>query len=64
MSVSCGKEEVYAGHLEDNCEVLSLAEIAVLKYNDLDLARQADSEYGIKLLGPKASERTERVSHV
>jgi predicted DNA-binding protein with PD1-like motif len=51
--VSCRDEEVYAGHLEDESEVLYLAEIVVLKFNDLEMARRFDAERGISLLGPK-----------
>jgi len=62
--VSCGKDELYAGHLEDNCEVLYLAEIAILKCNHLNLARRPDGKYGINLLGLKGTEPTEKISHV
>ncbi len=51
--VSCGDSEVYAGHLEPESEVAYLAEIAVLKCNDLTMTRRLDGERGIKLLGPK-----------
>lgn len=51
--VSCGRDEVYAGHLEDRSEVLYLAEIGILKCNELNLARHRDEERKIKLLGPK-----------
>lgn len=51
--VSCGEKEVYAGHLEPESEVLYLAEIAILVFNDLELARHVDAERKIKLLGPK-----------
>ena len=51
--VSCGESEVYAGHLEPESEVAYLAEIAIVKCNGLSLARHADEQRGIKLLGPK-----------
>ncbi len=51
--VSHRDEEVYAGHLEDNSEVLYLAEIAILRFNDLKMTRHLDPERQIKLLGPK-----------
>jgi len=50
--VSCGDKEVYAGHLEDESEVLYLAELAVLKCNGLEMTRRADAQRGISLLGP------------
>ena len=51
--VSCGSNEVYAGHLEEASEVAYLAEIAVLAFNDLTMARHLDSQRRIRLLGPK-----------
>ena len=51
--VSCKTEGVWAGHLEDNSEVAYLAEIAILKCNELNLARHLDGERKVKLLGPK-----------
>jgi predicted DNA-binding protein with PD1-like motif len=51
--VSRGEDEVYAGHLEDNSEVLYLAEVAILVFNDIQMARHVDELRGIKLLGPK-----------
>ena len=51
--VSCGRDEVYAGHLEDQSEVAYLAEIAVLKCNDLEMVRRRDPERNVALLGPK-----------
>lgn len=50
--VSCGENEVYAGHLEPNSEVCYLAEIAILKFNDLALKRHFDEQRGLNLLGP------------
>jgi len=50
--VSRGEGEVYAGHLEPNSEVAYLAELAILKFNGLRLARHPDPERHIKLLGP------------
>jgi uncharacterized protein len=51
--VSCGSNEVYAGHLEEASEVAYLAEIAVLAFSDLAMARHLDPERRIRLLGPK-----------
>lgn len=51
--VSCGENEVYAGHLEDGSEVLYLAEVAIQKFNDLQLTRIRDEQRGVNLLGPK-----------
>jgi predicted DNA-binding protein with PD1-like motif len=51
--VSCGSNEVYAGHLEEASEVAYLAEIAVIAFNDLAMARRLDTERRIRLLGPK-----------
>ena len=51
--VSRGEEDVWAGHLEDGSEVAYLAEIAILKFNDLRLARHLDPERKVRLLGPE-----------
>jgi predicted DNA-binding protein with PD1-like motif len=53
--VSCGQDEVYGGHLEPGSEVLYLAEIAILVFNDLSLERQPDTERKVKLLGLKSA---------
>ena len=52
--VSCGEDEVFAGHLEPNSEVLYLAEIAISKFNPLKLTRVVDTERGVKLLDEQA----------
>jgi len=52
--VSCGDSEVYAGHLEPHSEVAYLAEIAILKCNDLAMERKLDEERKIRLLRAKA----------
>lgn len=51
--VSCGQEEVWAGHLEDGSEVAYLAEVALLKCPDLPMARVLDTDRKIKLLAPR-----------
>jgi hypothetical protein len=50
--VSCRDEQVWAGHLEDGSEVAYLAEVAILKFNDLRMARHLDPTRKIRLLGP------------
>ena len=50
--VSCGKDEVYGGHLEAESEVAYLAEIAILKTNFVPMERHWDDERKINLLGP------------
>ncbi|KPJ52774.1 MAG: hypothetical protein AMS16_05965, partial [Planctomycetes bacterium DG_58] len=47
--VSSRTEGVWAGHLEPESELLYLAEVAILKCNELNLARHLDSERKIKL---------------
>jgi uncharacterized protein len=39
MTVGCRDQRTYSGHLEENCEVLYLAEILVMKFSDLILER-------------------------
>ncbi len=51
--VSYADEETYSGHLEDSSQVLYLAEVTILVFNDLQMARHFDKQRGIRLLGPK-----------
>ena len=51
--VSCGEDEVYGGHLEEGNQVLYLAEIAILVFNEHKMVRQPDPERRIKLLRQK-----------
>jgi predicted DNA-binding protein with PD1-like motif len=53
VSVSCGQNEVWCGHLEEGSEVAYLAEIAILKCNDLPMTRRLDERRKIRLLGPR-----------
>ena len=50
ITVSCGKDEVYAGHLEPGSEVLYLAEIAMLVFDEPRMIRRVDQERKVKLL--------------
>jgi hypothetical protein len=51
--VSCGEDQVYAGHLEEGSRVLYLAEVAILKANALRMTRRLDPERKVRLLGPE-----------
>lgn len=51
--ISCADGEVHSGHLGDGSEILKLAEIAILVFNDLQMTRHLDKQRGIRLLGPK-----------
>jgi len=53
--ISYRDEEVYSGHLEEGSEVLYLAELVILKFNELRMTRYPDVERRIRLLGPKKS---------
>lgn len=53
ISVACGKDEIYGGHLENNSEVLYLAEMSILKLSDIKLIRQYDVDRAISLLNAK-----------
>ena len=46
-------QKAYAGHLEPGSEVLYLAEVLIMKCNDLAMTREADTERKIKLLKAK-----------
>ena len=50
ISVSCGENEAYGGHLEPGSELAYLAEIMILKCNDYKLIRKPDAASGVKLL--------------
>lgn len=45
---------VYAGHLEEGCEVQYLAEFAILELKDLDITRKTDA-FGISYIDGKDS---------
>ena len=53
MTVGYRDEWALAGHLEPGSEVLYLAEVTLLKFNDLQLDRHRDEERKISLLGSK-----------
>ena len=53
VTVSSGQNEVWSGHLEDGSVVAYLAEIAILKCNDLRMIRCPDPTRNIKLLARK-----------
>jgi len=55
MVVSCGEDEMYGGHLEDGNEVLYLAEIAILVFNEHRMERQVDPQRKVKLLRKKTT---------
>ncbi len=42
-------DKMYAGHMENGCEVQYLAELAILELNDLNLTRKLD-EFGISYI--------------
>ncbi|MGD0805441.1 MAG: PPC domain-containing DNA-binding protein [Candidatus Bathyarchaeia archaeon] len=50
MTVGCRDQRTYAGHLEEGCEVLYLAEVLVMKLCDMGLERRIDPQYGVSLL--------------
>ena len=51
--VSCAEAHVWSGHLEPESEVAYLAEIVILKFNDLAMVRRLDEERRVRLLEPK-----------
>jgi len=53
MTVGCRDQRTYAGHLEEGCEVLYLAEILVMKLRDMRLERRIDPRYGVSLLSAR-----------
>jgi uncharacterized protein len=54
MTVGYRDEWSIAGHLEPGSEVLYLAEVVLLKFNDLRLDRHFDAERKISLLGAQS----------
>jgi predicted DNA-binding protein with PD1-like motif len=53
VTVSKGEEKTWGGHLEHGSEVLYLAEIAILEFDDLAACRRFDNERKISLLTGK-----------
>jgi uncharacterized protein len=51
--LSYADKETYSGHLEDNSEVLYLAEVAILTFNNLKMTRYANGSKSIGPLGPQ-----------
>jgi len=51
--VSYIDEMAYSGHLENGSEVLYLAEVAILVFNDFEMSRHIDKERNVNLLGLK-----------
>jgi len=51
MTVSCKQQGTCAGHLEPGSRVLYLAEVVILKFNDLGMTRRVDPERRVPLLG-------------
>jgi uncharacterized protein len=54
MTVGFRDEWSLAGHLEPGCVVLYLAEVVILKFNDLRMARHFDETRKISLLGDES----------
>jgi len=48
--VSRGFKQNYSGHLEDSCEVLYLAEILLLPFENKKLTRSLNTELGVAVL--------------
>ncbi|MFW6457257.1 MAG: PPC domain-containing DNA-binding protein [Planctomycetota bacterium] len=48
--VSCGRDDTFAGHLEEGSEVAYLAEVAILTTPNLNMARKLDRRRDIRLL--------------
>lgn len=51
ISVGWGEKQAWSGHLEPESEVIYLAEIAILKCNELKMVRTLDEKRGVRLLG-------------
>jgi predicted DNA-binding protein with PD1-like motif len=48
--VSRGFKQNYSGHLEDSCEVLYLAEILIIPFENKKLTRRLNTELGVTVL--------------
>ena len=53
IDVGCRDNETYIGHLENESIVLYLAEVCILKFNDMKQKRENDPRYNLSLLGPQ-----------
>jgi len=54
INIGCRDKETYIGHLETGSIVLYLAEICILKFNDIEMRRKLYPENKISLLEPPA----------
>lgn len=46
IQISMGRTECYGGHLEPGSRVLYLAEVGIIKCNDLAVTRERNEQYG------------------
>ena len=53
VAVSCKDRQTWCGHLEPGSEVAYLAEIVILKCNQMRLTRRLDPDRKVSLLGPQ-----------
>jgi predicted DNA-binding protein with PD1-like motif len=53
MTVGCRDQKTYTGHVENDCIVLYLAEIMIMRLNNMKLERKLDPIHGISLLAEK-----------
>jgi len=50
IAVGCRDQRTYVGHLEDESVVLYLAEVLIMRLDDMGLRREMDPRYDVALL--------------
>jgi predicted DNA-binding protein with PD1-like motif len=63
MAVGCRDQRTYAGHLEEGCEVLYLAELLIMRLHDMGLERRIDPRYGVSLLSARNDDSVRSHTH-
>ncbi len=53
MAAGCRDQRSYVGHVEDGCIILYLAELMIMKLDDMPLKREMDEKTGITLLNER-----------
>ncbi len=56
MAAGCRNQRAYVGHVEDECVVLYLAELMIMRTEGIGLRRETDPKNGISLLKARPSD--------
>jgi predicted DNA-binding protein with PD1-like motif len=50
MTAGCRDQKTYTGHVEQGCVVLYLAEVLIMRLDNMKLGRELDQSRGVSLL--------------